>query len=425
MGKIKTIYSSGAAMDGSPETKNPPEVAASEGYEAQTGGHHVKQDDSAIIVEYRSRRMAAQRSIASVLRVDAVNNYSGRWPGDVHRVINCLWCAAGVVEVVLSVEFKRAHYKGLQTCGSVWLCPCCAAKIEERRRGDVVQAFAMAEKKGFDTSLHTNTFPHGIGDGLALLLRKQAAALAAFRQHSAYKKIMKDIGYVGMIRALELMHGDNGWHPHTHELKIHKESVSQKDWDWIRGQLIVPWRVSCERAGIVLKSDPDNPTLSDLAFKKHALDIKAHFNSGDYLNKTDEQKNWTPSHEIAKASSKAGRRSGMHPFQLAIKGTQRAAELFVEYAHAMKGKRKLFFSPGLKKLAGIVEKTDEELAAQEDDRIADSANISRLWSFIKARDRRQNTRVGVLEVFETSGKDGLAQYIYDLGFDPTKENNNA
>src|SRR4029453_11005378 len=33
------------------------------------------------------------------------------------------------VQVIRSREHKTASYKGLQTCGSVWGCPVCAAKI--------------------------------------------------------------------------------------------------------------------------------------------------------------------------------------------------------------------------------------------------------------------------------------------------------
>lgn len=410
---------------GPPETQNPPEVAASEGSKQQSGGDQLSQDSTATVGEYRAKRMAAQRSIANVLRVDAAANHAERWPGDVYRVINCLWCASGVVEVVRSIEFNRAHYKGLQTCGSVWLCPCCAAKIEERRRLEIVRVFDWADGEGLDSSLHTNTFPHGIGDGLAPLLAKQADALRYFRDHRTYRKTMKDCGYVGMIRALELLHGDNGWHPHTHELKFHRESLSQNDWDWIRHQLVGPWRAACERVGLVPQEDPENPTPAGQAFHRHALDIKAHFTASNYLNKTDDKKNWTPAHELAKATSKAGRRSGVHPFQLAVRGTGNDPALFVEYANAMKGKRKLLFSRGLKKLAGIVDVSDQEIAAQEDDTALQIANVSRVWPFIKSTDRRHNTRVRVLEAAEKDGKEGIVQLLHQLGFDPTKENDNA
>ena len=40
------------------------------------------------------------------------------------------------VQVWKSKNHKTASYGGLQTCGSVWTCPVCGAKVVERRRGD-------------------------------------------------------------------------------------------------------------------------------------------------------------------------------------------------------------------------------------------------------------------------------------------------
>ena len=38
------------------------------------------------------------------------------------------------VQVWKSKNHKTASYGGLQTCGSVWTCPVCGAKVVERRR---------------------------------------------------------------------------------------------------------------------------------------------------------------------------------------------------------------------------------------------------------------------------------------------------
>ena len=52
------------------------------------------------------------------------------------------------ISVWRSVEFESAHYKGLQTCGSVWACPVCSAKISERRRIELAAAIAMHKAAG-------------------------------------------------------------------------------------------------------------------------------------------------------------------------------------------------------------------------------------------------------------------------------------
>ncbi len=68
------------------------------------------------------------------------------------------------MQVVRLIEFNWVYYKGLQTCGSVWLCPCCVSKIEERRRLEIVQVFVWVSKEHLDSSLFMNTFSHGQGD---------------------------------------------------------------------------------------------------------------------------------------------------------------------------------------------------------------------------------------------------------------------
>ncbi len=400
-------------MDAPPlerETPHPSELGGRKG-----DGAEVSRDTRGVQSDYRARRMGTQRAIALTCRADALAHHPGRWPGDVYRVIQCLWCRVAEVRVVRSIEHNRAHYKGLQTCGSVWVCPCCAAKVEERRRLEIVRVFGWANAERLDSSLHTNTFSHGQGDNLRELFAKQAHALRLFRDHWAYRKAMKDIGYVAMVRALEITHGHNGWHPHTHELKFHREKLSESDAHFIRHKLVEPWMQACTTAGLY-----DPATADAAAFRLRSLDIKHGFTAGDYLAKTDDKKNWTPAHELAKASSKQGRRSGVHPFQLAVRGQPGDAALFIEYAQATKGKRKLMFSPGLKQKAGVAELTDEQIAAKDEDKALDIANLTKVWGFIKSSDARHNTRARVLDAAEEGGKNSIAQLLHELGFDPNE-----
>ena len=64
------------------------------------------------------------------------------------------------VQVWKSKNHKTASYAGLQTCGSVWVCPVCGAKVVERRRGEIQQAMAMHRACGGEVHLLTLTVPH-------------------------------------------------------------------------------------------------------------------------------------------------------------------------------------------------------------------------------------------------------------------------
>ena len=408
-------------MDGSRpkrETPHPSELGGEKGNGAEvsqdTAGVHS--DSTSGIHEYRAKRFTTQRAIALICRSDAVA--SGiKYPSDRYRVIGCAWCRIGEVSVMQSIEHDRAHYKGLQTCGSVWMCPLCASKIEERRRADIVKVFGWADSENLDSSLHTNTFSHGQGDDLHDLFERQAAAFKLYRTSRTYRAEMKRICYIGMIRCLEVTHGINGFHPHTHEVQFHRERLTDNDANLLRNTLVSPWMEACKKVGLFKTGD------DEIAFYRRALDVRPHFTAGDYLAKQDDSKAWTPSHEIAKSSSKLGRRAGVHPFQLATRGNPGDPALFIEYARATKGKRKLMFSPGLKAKAGLQDVSDEELAAADVESARLIANLPpMIWDFVKRTDRHHNTRAALLDAAEKNGKDGIAALLYELGFDPSTEN---
>jgi len=97
------------------------------------------------------------------------------------------------IQVWQSTEYKTATYVGLQTCGSVWACPVCAAKIAERRRAEVVAAMAAHKAAGGCMFLLTLTAPHQRTDLLADLLAKQAKALKKMFADWAVRKVFEEM----------------------------------------------------------------------------------------------------------------------------------------------------------------------------------------------------------------------------------------
>ena len=79
---------------------------------------------------------------------------------------------------------------------------------------------------------------------------------------------------------------------------------------------------------------------------KHSIDIRFNCSTSDYLAKFDCKSNWGVDREIAKASTKKGKGSGKHPFQLADENKD---ELFIEYVKAIKGRHQLRWSRFLKR----------------------------------------------------------------------------
>jgi hypothetical protein len=259
------------------------------------------------------------------------------------------------IQVLQSKEHKTCSYKGLQTCGSVWACPVCAAKISERRRVEMRAAIDRHLANGGGVYLLTLTNAHHYGDDLGELLAGQAKALLAFNGDRASQKVFAAMGCIGQVRATEVTHGrlrrvNNGWHPHYHILLFAAAGV---DLVAFQQQFAARWITACGRAGLKL------PSL------EHGVKLDNGEFAADYAAK------WGLDHEMTKGHIKKAN-DGETPFDLlrAYLGDcdKQGGALFVQFAEAFKGKQQLRWSPGLKKHFQIGEITDEELANQQDDK---------------------------------------------------------
>lgn len=391
-----------------PETKSPPSVAADEGPEASTGKGLNGKDSTRTVSDYSRRRYRLGTHVKSILRVQAMKTSPGRFPGDVYRTVDCTWVRIAELSMVRPMDRASYHYKGLVTCGNVWVCPICSAKIQERRRQEVEQAITWAKEQGRAGYVASFTFPHRIDEPLKQLLKLQRAALAHMRSSKGYRSLMERCKHIGRIRSLEVTHGQNGWHPHTHELLFLDPEVPPA---WLREELAALWLKSCTKVGLFR---PDRDKEED--FLRYSVDVRAgDEGTADYLAKMDDQRQWGLSHELTKSSSKQGKRAGVHPFKLAENSA--TVDLFLEYVDAMKGQRQLIWSRGLKDAVGVHEKTDDEIAREEVAKVADQIPVSaEAWEVVLGNDARWE----LLNAAEQGGAPGVAEFLTLLGYkEPT------
>lgn len=317
------------------------------------------------------------------------------YPHNFHRTAKCKYVACGQVGVLFDKAHSAAFYAGLTTCGSLWTCPICAAKVQEKRRAEVQKGIDWAYDAGLQPALVTLTFPHGRHQQLGQLLEQQAEALRLMRVGAPWQRFKSAVGYQGVIRSLELTHGANGWHPHTHELWF----VGKKaDAEGMQREILKRWESACIRAGLLT---PEKVEL----FRIYAVDVQGWCSTGDYLAKHDDERNhtWGADRELAKGGSKIGKITGKHPFALlaaAADGDRRSKRLFLTYAIAMRGKRQLLWSRGLKARAGVKDKSDEQLAEES----CEEADVLGLvgtsdWQ----RVRRYECRAQLLDAAEAGG----------------------
>ena len=278
------------------------------------------------------------------------------------RTAKCLRIRAfdSDVQVWKSREHGTASYAGLQTCGSVWTCPVCAAKIAERRRVELLEAMELHKAQGGAVYLLTLTTPHQRGDVLGELLDQQGKALQSFLRDRKVKEVFKEMGHLGQVRALEVTHGrksarNNGWHPHFHILQfcqVNGSEADRKDWT---ARLYMRWAAYCQKAGLGMPS------------YAHGIKLDDGTKASDYVTK------WGLEDEMTKGHTKKAKAGGETPFDLlraalADRQDKQAMALFREFSECFKGKRQLSWSNGLKARFFVDEKTDDELAAEKEDR---------------------------------------------------------
>jgi len=323
------------------------------------------------------------------------------------RTAKCLRIRAfnSDVQVWKHHEHGTAAYAGLQTCGSVWACSVCAAKVAERRRVELQAAMATHKARAGVVTLLTLTTPHQKTDKLSELLENQSKALHRFWRDRSVLGVFKEMGTIGHVRALEVTHGrkslsNNGWHPHYHCLMFCGSGVDlsrfdepqMKDW---QVRLYLRWAACC------LKSGLGEPSYA------HGLKLDDGMKAGNYAAK------WGLEDEMTKGHTKKALH-GETPFDflrayLSDGSDRQAAALFKEFAETFKGKQQLRWTKGLKSMFSIEETSDEQLAT----RVEESAVLLGLLTVDQWRDvLKVDARATLLEIAARSGWPEVQRYLW-------------
>lgn len=330
-----------------------------------------------------------------------------------HRLPNSV-TGDGTVRV-----YRRAsastYYRGLKVCGSVWCCPVCAAKISERRRSELAAAVDSWQTAGNTVALMTLTVRHQLETEPFRLLSGLLEAFRKFGQGKrAWTVLMK--GYGGSVRALEVTHGANGWHPHLHVLVFVEGALSNPARRTLERTLLPRWSAVVERTGLG-------------KINQHGLTLEDGNKASRYVSKwgftVEPATSWGAVEELTKAHIKQGRKGGRTPWALLADymtgKDDRAGALFREFVAVFKGRSQLQWSRGLRAKLGLdVEKTDEQLAHEtvkaEDDLVA--RIHPNTWKQI----RRLELRGWVLELLRTGTWDDVEQLL-DFRCNPSAHKN--
>lgn len=334
------------------------------------------------------------------------------------RVSKCIWVRVQpLVEGWKSRDTAkpRAHYRGVYTCGSVWMCPVCAAKISERRRVELQETIDAARAQGFHVVMVTFTLQHNRRDKFSDITNAILEAWRRVRSGKGWQIIKSNFDIRGMVTALEFTVSlDNGGHPHLHVLMFLK--CGNLDAEQLRAQLSKRY-------------DDALAKLSRYASAEHGVMVQvSDIHVGDYVSKygrDEASTTWGLAQEMTKGMTKSGGlKGGEHytPFQVLDvylvgdgngKRDRQAGKIFIEFAQAFKGKHQLGGLSRVRKMLGLTEAmSDEEIADANDQ---DSARFVSFTAEQWAKICRAGHRGLVLEVMSKADYQQFKAYMRQVG----------
>ncbi len=222
------------------------------------------------------------------------------------------------------------------------MCPVCAGYVAEGRRSEL-RELADAHGRAFrDGAIYMAAFTlsHYRFQSARELRRAVSACWSKVIAGKSWKLAAARATCRGWVRALEVTHGRNGWHPHIHAVFFLEQQANAAEFGiW----LFERWARAVARAG-----------FGECSPAAWSFESAAHYDAvTDYVVKGNFD------YELTRGHMKDAKRGGRSPFQLLADADAcdgKAAQLFREFADAFKGARQVTYSMGLRAAS------DEELA---------------------------------------------------------------
>lgn len=332
------------------------------------------------------------------------------------KVQRCRDCGRVAITPGGSVAVRESGgvvgFAGLASCGSVWGCPVCNAKIMARRNLEIGAAIEAWESRGGRVAFGTETMRHWSGHRLEDLWGCLSSAWGKVTSGKAWISNKKRYGIAGWLRVVEVTWWRvNGWHVHIHYLLFLEPSTVATDLDALKGSMFGRWSSALKSLGLPA------PLLAGQDLR--LLDGPADEGLAEYFTKAVQGPR-SIGQELTNSQSKTAR--GAHKTRpvwsflddVLDQGDADALDRWHEWQAGSKGRRQLTWSKGLREMLGLrFEKSDEDIAAEELGSKADDLVIITAagWRVVVAG----RLRVQILESVYRQGFSGLRALLDRLG----------
>ena len=250
-----------------------------------------------------------------------------------------------------------AGLSGLVTCGSVWACPVCSAKIAAHRADELADVMRFALEQRCKASMVTLTMRHHEGQRLKDCWDALSRAWHAVVSGKQWVTDSAAFGLRGWVKAVEVTRGKSGWHVHIHALMIWEKSVTLQVARHVADRMWSRWNRALLKRGFDSLRDAGGLDV------RMATLIPGGFGLHEYFVKL--------SHEITGGQAKLAKGGGRTPFQIladALASGGEAADIHAwwEWERASHGRRQIGWSKGLREWAQLAaERTDDEVADED------------------------------------------------------------
>ena len=211
--------------------------------------------------------------------------------------------------------------------------------------------------------LLTLTVRHREGDDLAALVRGLADAFKRLVNGAPWKRFCARVGIVGFVRALEVTHGANGWHPHLHAVLLVRDPAALAgEIEWLRTR----WH-DCVVEVLGNKAEPNGHGV-DLRPCRHAnylaklgLEVTA---PGEKRARGTSRTPWEILADIGASPAPDDKRS---PDEIDA-DRARDVGLWQTWEKAMRGRKMLTWSKGLRAAAKLGRERDDEEIVEDNEK---------------------------------------------------------
>lgn len=294
------------------------------------------------------------------------------------RLAGChRWLAKNSGGAQLQWTPGKARWGGLQTSESVWASPVSALRISRVRADEVTAAVETwkEESAAHTVEFLTLTVRHSREQSLKSVWDSVSAGWrgitqgASWRGGARYEGDKNRFKIKHYCRSAEVTLGENGFHVHLHVLLFLEKSLAPAERDSLQSRLFDRWKNAIVRAGFKAPTSKNGVKLEEAVKNQDAESMGAYMAKGAIRSIGD---------EIARGHQKQARsKKSRTPFQL-LDDIATAREnkenysfdlqLWHEWEKSSLGRRQMTWSRGAKKELGVLDLTDAESLALDDEK---------------------------------------------------------